>query len=273
MATFVLVHGAMHGGWCWRDVRTRLAAHGHDVHTPTLTGQGDRRADLRPDVGVATHVHDVAELMWFEDLREVCLVLHSYAGVLAGPLAERVGERVGSVVYLAAFVTAPGQSLLEVEPSETAARYRTLVAEEGEGWYLPATDAFLEQWGVRDEAPARLGRAAPDRLPLPVPDGADRVRPGAAGRAPQGLPRAYGPAAAQPAALLRRRRGRRMGDARAGLRPRRDASGAGRTGRPAGEHRNGCYNGGVSSAGDLAWLAAEAPHGGGPAWSWASAPR
>ncbi len=152
MATFVLVHGAMHGGWCWRDVRTRLAAHGHDVHTPTLTGQGDRRADLRPDVGVATHVHDVAELMWFEDLREVCLVLHSYAGVLAGPLAERVGERVGSVVYLAAFVTAPGQSLLEVEPSETAARYRTLVAEEGEGWYLPATDAFLEQWGVRDEA-------------------------------------------------------------------------------------------------------------------------
>ena len=152
MATFVLVHGAMHGGWCWRDVRTRLASHGHDVHTPTLTGQGDRRADLTPDVGVTTHVDDVAELLWFEDLHEVHLVLHSYAGVLAGPLAQRVGERLASVVYLAAFVTAPGQCLLDVEPPETAERYRSLVAEEGEGWYLPATDSFLEQWGVRDEA-------------------------------------------------------------------------------------------------------------------------
>jgi pimeloyl-ACP methyl ester carboxylesterase len=152
VATFVLVHGAMHGGWCWRDVRTRLAARGHDVHTPTLTGQGDRRAGLTPDVGVATHVDDVAELLWFEDLRQVHLVLHSYAGVLAGPLAERVGERLASVVYVAAFVTGPGQSLLDVEPSDTAERYRTLVAEQGEGWYLPATDAFLEQWGVRDEA-------------------------------------------------------------------------------------------------------------------------
>ena len=40
VATFVLVHGAMHGGWCWSDVGRRLAQHGHDVHRPTLTGQG-----------------------------------------------------------------------------------------------------------------------------------------------------------------------------------------------------------------------------------------
>jgi len=42
VATFVLVHGAMHGGWCWRDVRHMLGTAGHEVHTPTLTGQGDR---------------------------------------------------------------------------------------------------------------------------------------------------------------------------------------------------------------------------------------
>ncbi len=152
MATFILVHGAMHGGWCWRDVRTRLSARGHDVHTPTLTGQGDRRAELTPDIGVSTHVDDLAELLWFEDLHDIHLVLHSYAGVLAGPLAEREGDRLASVVYLGAFVTAPGQCLLDVEPTETGDRYRTLVAEQGEGWYLPATDEFLEQWGVRDAA-------------------------------------------------------------------------------------------------------------------------
>ena len=152
MATFVLVHGAMHGGWCWRDVQRRMGRQGHDVHRPTLTGQGDRRAALSPDVGLDTHVADLEELLWFEDLRDVHLVLHSYAGVLAGPLAERVEERLASVVYFGAFITGPGESLLDVEPEEVAERYRRQAAEAGEGWFLPATDAFLEQWGVADPA-------------------------------------------------------------------------------------------------------------------------
>jgi pimeloyl-ACP methyl ester carboxylesterase len=152
VATFVLVHGAMHGGWCWRDVHRRLAQHGHDVYRPTLTGQGDRRSGLTPDVGVDTHLADLEELLWFEDLSEVHLVLHSYAGVLAGPLAARAEERLASIVYLGAFVTAPGQSLLDVEPPEVAERYRRQVAEQGDGWLLPASDAFLEQWGIEDAA-------------------------------------------------------------------------------------------------------------------------
>ena len=143
MATFILVHGAMHGGWCWRDVHRRLSQRGHDVHRPTLTGQGDRRSGLTPDVGVDTHVGDLDELLWFEDLSDVHLVLHSYAGVLAGPLAERAEERLASIVYLGAFVTGPGQSLLDVEPLEVAERYRRQAAEAGEGWFLPATAAFL----------------------------------------------------------------------------------------------------------------------------------
>jgi pimeloyl-ACP methyl ester carboxylesterase len=148
VATFVLVHGAMHGGWCWRDVHRRLSRRGHDVHRPTLTGQGDRRSGLTPDVGVDTHVADIDELLWFEDLSDVHLVLHSYAGVLAGPLAERAEARLASVVYLGAFVTGPGESLLDVEPPEVAERYRRQVAEAGEGWFLPATGAYLQQWGI-----------------------------------------------------------------------------------------------------------------------------
>ncbi len=152
MATFVLVHGAMHGSWCWRQVQRELTRRGHEVRVPTLTGQGDRRGGLTPEVGVTTHVGDLEDLLWFEDLTGVHLVLHSYAGVLAGPIAERAGERLASVVYLSAFVTAPGESLLDVEPVEVADRYRRQVAENGDGWYLPATDAFLEQWGIRDDA-------------------------------------------------------------------------------------------------------------------------
>jgi pimeloyl-ACP methyl ester carboxylesterase len=152
VATFVLVHGAMHGGWCWRDVNRLLSQRGHDVHRPTLSGQGDRRSGLSPEVGVDTHVADLDELLWFEDLADVHLVLHSYAGVLAGPLAERAEERLASVVYLGAFVTAPGESLLDVEPPEVAERYRRQVGEAGEGWFVPATDAFLTQWGIADPA-------------------------------------------------------------------------------------------------------------------------
>ncbi len=151
MATLVLVHGAMHGGWCWKEVRRSLTARGHDVYAPTLTGQGDRRQGLTREVGIATHVTDLVELMWFEDLTDVHLVLHSYAGVLAGPVAQQSGRRLASIVYLAAFVTGPGQSLLDVEPPEVAQRYRETVVTEGQGWRLPANPHFLEQWGIRDE--------------------------------------------------------------------------------------------------------------------------
>ena len=150
MATFVLVHGAMHGGWCWREVRARLTASGHEVYAPTLTGQGDRRDGLTPEVGIATHVADLAELLWFEDLRDVHLVLHSYAGVLAGPVAEQAARRLASVTYLAAFIAAPGQCRLDVEPPAVARRYRELAASDGDGWRVPASPAFLDQWGITD---------------------------------------------------------------------------------------------------------------------------
>jgi len=145
----------MHGGWCWGRVSQLLANRGHDVHRPTLTGQGDRRAALTPEIGIATHVKDIDDLLWFEDLSDVNLVLHSYAGILAGPLAERAEARLASIVYLGAFITGSGQSLLDVEPPDTAERYRRQVSENGEGWYLPASDAFLEQWGIRDQAMRR----------------------------------------------------------------------------------------------------------------------
>jgi len=158
MATFVLVHGAMHGGWCWRDVRRGLERAGHVVHTPTLTGQGDRRHLLSRDVGIDTHVADLVELIAFEDLTAVTLVLHSYAGVLAGPVVEQAAGRIDQLVHLGAFVVEPGECLLDVEPAETADRYRALVAARGDGWRVPATDAFLEQWGLTDpDAKAWVG--------------------------------------------------------------------------------------------------------------------
>ena len=83
-------------------------------------------------------------------LSDIHLVLHSYAGVLAGPVAERAAGRLASVTYLAAFIAAPGQSLLDAEPPEVGQRYRDLAASDGGGWRVPASPAFLDQWGVTD---------------------------------------------------------------------------------------------------------------------------
>jgi hypothetical protein len=76
MATFVLVHGAWHGGWCWKRVRTALQAKGHEVFTPTLTGLADRSHLLRPDVNLETHILDILNLVQWEELSDFVLCGH-----------------------------------------------------------------------------------------------------------------------------------------------------------------------------------------------------
>jgi pimeloyl-ACP methyl ester carboxylesterase len=100
MATFVLVHGAWHGGWCWKKVAPLLRAAGHEVYMPTLTGVGERAHLLTPDIGLDTHVTDILNVLEYEDLRDVILVGHSYGGMVIAGVAERVPERVRHLVYL-----------------------------------------------------------------------------------------------------------------------------------------------------------------------------
>jgi pimeloyl-ACP methyl ester carboxylesterase len=114
MATFVLVHGGWTGGWCWQYVRRRLAAAGHDVHTPTLTGLGDRVHLAQPGVDLALHIVDVVNVLEAEDLHDVILAGHSYGGMVITGVAEQASERLSHLVYLDAFVPRDGESLLDV---------------------------------------------------------------------------------------------------------------------------------------------------------------
>ncbi|MBV9253581.1 MAG: alpha/beta fold hydrolase, partial [Actinobacteria bacterium] len=118
MATFVLVHGAWHGGWCWRKLTPLLRAAGHEVFTPTLTGLGERSHLGHPDVGLATHVGDVAQVLWYEDLSNVVLVGHSYGGLVIGGVADQAPGRLKHLVYLDAFVPEHGRSMLDLGPPE-----------------------------------------------------------------------------------------------------------------------------------------------------------
>jgi pimeloyl-ACP methyl ester carboxylesterase len=109
--TFVLVHGAWHGGWCWRRVADLLDAQGHKVFTPTLTGLGERSHLMRAGLNVSTHVTDVVNLLKWEGLSNVVLCGHSYGGLVVSGVAEQAAAAIGSIVFLDAFVPDNGDSM------------------------------------------------------------------------------------------------------------------------------------------------------------------
>lgn len=113
MADIVLIHGGNHGGWAWREIVTELRAAGHTVFAPSLTGLGDRKHLLSENTTLATHVDDVVNLLYYEDLRDVVLVGHSYAGLVLTVAAEKT-DRIGHLVYLDAMVPRHGQTFLDL---------------------------------------------------------------------------------------------------------------------------------------------------------------
>ena len=112
--TFVLVHGAWHGGWCWRRVADRLTAKGHYVVAPTLSGVGERSHLKAEDIDLTTQIEDVVGEIKWKDLDGVVLVGHSYGGMVITGVAEQLGKRISAIVYLDAFLPADGQSLFDI---------------------------------------------------------------------------------------------------------------------------------------------------------------
>jgi pimeloyl-ACP methyl ester carboxylesterase len=150
VSTFVLVHGAWHGGWVWQRVIPLLRASGHDVHALTLTGVSDRAHLLSPSVGLGTHVQDVVSLIEAHDLNDVVLVGHSYAGQVVTGVADRIPERLGKRVYLDAFVGDDGDCAIDLLPEKIAGHYRESVAGPGFGWLIPVRS--LTVLGVSEDA-------------------------------------------------------------------------------------------------------------------------
>jgi pimeloyl-ACP methyl ester carboxylesterase len=178
---FVLVHGAWHGGWCWRKLTPLLQGAGHEVHTPTLTGLGDRAHLGRASTGPAEHVQDLLALLEMEDLRDVTLVGHSYAGFVIGTVAERARARIRQLVYLDAFVPEAGQRLID-QLLPPQARPAIAAAGEARGYVAPIP---LQTLGVTDAAD--LAWMTPRLVPQPY---ASFVQP-ALEQPGAGLPRGY----------------------------------------------------------------------------------
>jgi pimeloyl-ACP methyl ester carboxylesterase len=150
MATFVLVHGAWHGSWCWKRVRKALQMQGHEVFTPTLTGVGERAHLLSRDINLDTHIADVENLIRWEELNNVILCGHSYAGCVIRGVADRIPERIGALTYLDAFVPESGHGLFDYLPPETRAQQMEGVRQSGEGWKVPPIPAEVFNVNAKD---------------------------------------------------------------------------------------------------------------------------
>jgi pimeloyl-ACP methyl ester carboxylesterase len=150
MATYVLVHGAWHGSWCWKRVRRALQAAGHEVFTPTLTGVGERSHLASPSVNLSTHIADVVNLVRWEELSDVILCGHSYGGFVISGAADCIPDRIRALVYLDAFVPEDSECLFDLLPQEQVQGTRQQAQATGGGWKVAPIPAEVFHVNPRD---------------------------------------------------------------------------------------------------------------------------
>lgn len=172
MATFVLVHGCWHGAWCWRPVASLLRARGHDVHTPTLAGCAERHRSENQSVTLDRHIDEVADLLFYEDLSDVALVGHSYAGMVVQGVANKAAQRIRALIYLDAYVVSPGKKGFDLWTAERVAVARRSMAE-GDAFREPFTPDLL---GIQDPLLVEWVRARLTPHPLATYDQAACTR-------------------------------------------------------------------------------------------------
>lgn len=164
-ATYVLVHGGGHGGWCYQPLARIVRSHGHAVHAPTLTGLGERAHLLSSAIDLDLHIEDIVQVLEYEDLRNVILVGHSYGGMVITGVADRAADRIGHLVFLDAATPRNGESLVDIAgPFMMAARAQGRIVDGVELVLFPGTDP-LHYYGVKD--PGQIEWMKPRLTPHP----------------------------------------------------------------------------------------------------------
>ena len=185
MATFVLVHGAWHGGWCWWKVEPLLRQSGGSVYAPSLTGMGERShlaGYIDPAaINLDLHIKDVRELLESEGLEEVILVGHAYAGMVITGVAEVCPQRLDHLVYVNGVVPRDGEAMVDqldaVRGPDFTARVRAAIDNREEFLRPPSTvEEIRRRWGITD--PEDQSRVLPRLRPQSVASFAQPVRLG-----------------------------------------------------------------------------------------------
>ena len=162
--TYVLVHGAWHGGWVWRDVSDRLTKYGHRVTTPTLTGLGERSHLALHEVDLDTHVNDIVQHIQMENLTNVVLLGWSYGGMVVTGVISIIPDSISSVVYLDAFIPENGRALIDYATNQIDSLQDLLKA--GERLVPLPQNAYQDRWNITEQA--IIDNAVPRLTPQPI---------------------------------------------------------------------------------------------------------
>lgn len=150
MKTFVLIHGACHGGWAWDKLAPKLQNAGYAVYAPTLIGMGDRADLLSSKITMQQHVDEIVQLISGENLHEVILVGHSYAGLIIAAVNEAVPERISQLVFLDSYIPEDGKTGMEIIGQEYQESWQHVADKYGKGWVMPTDERSIDVWGVTD---------------------------------------------------------------------------------------------------------------------------
>ena len=160
MTNFVLVHGSYQGGWIWQRVAALLRAGGHTVHAPTLDGCGERRHQLRAGIDTTVHATEIAELLFYEDLRDAVLVGTSSGGMVVCRAAEQMRDRVGRIVLVDALALFNGERTRDIV-NRSAAPPLGLAAgpsrEEAAAGLFADLDPVTREWVLDRYTPHPVG--------------------------------------------------------------------------------------------------------------------
>lgn len=137
MSTFLLVHGGMVGGWYWKKVRHYMGSKNHRIFTPTLTGLGERKHLISPAIDLDVHITDIVNTICYENLEDVILIGHSYAGMIITGVADLVPERIKHLVYIDALIPQDGESMFDIVDPNISSYLLHRAQEEGDGWQVP----------------------------------------------------------------------------------------------------------------------------------------
>jgi pimeloyl-ACP methyl ester carboxylesterase len=152
MSTYVLVHGAWHGGWCYKQVAQLLRKAGHEVYTPTLTGLGERAHLMSPAVNLELHVQDIVNVVRWEELSDLVLCGHSYGGMVITGVADKIPEKIRALVYLDAFVPRDGESVMDHLDPAMRAGMKDDASQNGNGYLMSPIPAAVFNVNKKDAA-------------------------------------------------------------------------------------------------------------------------
>ena len=145
---FLLVHGAWHGGWVWKEMADLLRYQGYGVSCPTQPGLGERKHLISSDISLEVFIEDIVNHIISDDLYNIILVGHSFAGSTISGVADRLKDRIKQLIYLDAVILLNGQSPFDIAPVEVV-NERTALAEKSEG-KLSISPPKAEAFGVFD---------------------------------------------------------------------------------------------------------------------------